>query len=200
MIIVAMVVIFVIALTAPAYLDSFGLYRVRVTVVDNRGLLSESTVLISALGGEPKRTAGGWEVDVPAKNRSADHSLTLIAIDKTAFSRAEVIVNLDHDYTPAVKMVLQPDTSAEILGTIFEDADEVRPVRGAVVHVVGFENEAVTTGLGGDFVLKAHAGDGQLVKLTAQANGYQTITDWRQAGKAPVELRLLPLKPRGRSR
>jgi hypothetical protein len=70
-------------------------------------------------------------------------------------------------------------------------ADESgKGIAGALVSVVGYQNEAVKTTEGGNFTLPAHAADGQQVLLHAEKEGHEAANQWHPAGDFPATITL----------
>jgi hypothetical protein len=194
-VVLAVVVLATVPILAPIYLNNLGLYRVRITVTRKGTPAQEADVKCSG-SGEVLKTGSGWECDVPAKTRPAGGLLTVYAADRSAFLRGSETLKLENDYAPAVSLSLEPDLSATINGSVLDDAEPGKPVAGAHIHIVGHESEGVVTTSTGDFTLKAHAADGQQVKLAVACEGYEPFFDWRQAGSMPTEIRLVRDKGR----
>lgn len=171
-------------LAASTFLQSRGVYRVRVAVLGlNRSPVEDARVT-SSNGGEPKKVEGGWEFDIPPQSRPADGGLKLFASEKNAFLVGSSTLVLDKDYFPTVEIQLDRDTSATVRGDVIDE--HRRSVSGATVSIPGYPNVATTDAMG-NFVLPAHAADGQIVRLRAQKN--QLTADVSvPAGDKPVEL------------
>jgi hypothetical protein len=166
------------------YVQSRGLYRVRVVVLGTDKMPDNDAQVISSNGGEPKQVEGGWEFDIPPQSRPADGKLKLFASEKNAFLAGNSTLVLDKDYFPTVEIQLDRDTSAIIRGDVIDE--QRRPVAGAHVWIPGYPDDAVTS-VRGNFALPAHAADGQIVRLRAQKD--RLIADVSApAGSAPVEL------------
>jgi hypothetical protein len=119
----------------------------------------------SSNGGEPKKVAGGWEFDIPPQSQPADGRLKLFASVMNAFLAGSSSLVLDRDYFPAVEIQLDRDTSGIIRGDVIDE--HRRSVAGAHVSIPGYPDVAVTDEMG-NFVLPAHAADGQSVQVRAQ--------------------------------
>jgi hypothetical protein len=165
------------------YLQSRGLYIVRVFVlgIDKQPVDDAS---VTSSNGEPKKIQGGWEFDVPPQSRPADGKLKLFASVKNGFLAGNATVVLDKDYFPTVEIQLDRDTSATIRGDVIDE--HRRPVAGAHVWIPGYSDDVVTDERG-NFVLPAHAADGQMVRLRAQKE-HLTADENFPAGSKPVEL------------
>jgi hypothetical protein len=170
-------------LLSSTYLQSRGLYRVRVVVLGT-DKLPDNAQVISSNGGEPKKIEGGWEFDIPPQSRPADSKLTLFASEKNAFLAGRSTVVLDKDYFPTVEIQLDRDTSAIIRGDVIDE--HRRPVAGVHVWIPGYPDDAVTDERG-NFVLPAHAAEGQMVRLRAQKEK-STADMSAPAGSTPAEL------------
>jgi hypothetical protein len=164
------------------------LYRVRVNVLDPQGNSVSEADVQSSVGGEPQRIAGGWEFQIPEEQVPASREVTFRARHENAFRRGQTTFELRKARSPAVEVQLAADVSADIAGVVVDE--ENRGIAGALVFVVGHDEEAVTTSETGGFRLAAHRADGQQVQLRAQREGYQSVTMWHQAGSTPVTLRL----------
>ena len=142
-----------------------GLYIVRVFVLGLDKQPVDDASVTSSNGGEAKKIQGGWEFDIPPQSRPADGKLKLFASEKNAFLAGNSTLVLDKDYFPAVEIQLEHDTSATVRGDVLDDHG--RSVAGARVSIPGYPDVAVTDGMG-NFVLPAHAADGQIVQVRAQ--------------------------------
>jgi hypothetical protein len=173
-------------LASSTYARSRGLYRVRVVVLGTNKLPDNDAQVISSNGGEPKKVEGGWEFDIPPQSQPADGKLKLFASEKNAFLAGSSTLVLDKDYFPTVEIQLDRDTSATVRGNVVDE--HRRSVVGASVSIPGYTDVAVTDAMG-NFVLPAHAADGQIVRLRAQKDQL-TAEVSIPAGDASVELML----------
>jgi hypothetical protein len=163
---VAVVLILGLApLLSSTYLQSRGLYLVRVFVLGTDKQPVDDARVTSSNGGEPKKIQGGWEFDIPPQSRPADGKLKLFASEKDAFLAGNSTLVLDKDYFPAVEIQLERDTSAVLRGDVIDE--HRNSVAGAHVSMPGYPDVAVTDEMG-NFVLPAHAADGQIVQVRAQ--------------------------------
>ncbi len=163
---VAVVLILGIApLVSSTYLQSRGLYIVRVFVLGIDKEPVDDARVTSSNGGEAKKIQGGWEFDIPPQSRPADGKLKLLASETSSFLAGSSTLVLDKDYFPAVEIQLEHDTSAMVRGDVIDDHG--RSVAGARVSIPGYPDVAVTDEMG-NFILPAHAADGQIVQLRAQ--------------------------------
>lgn len=179
--------IFVVSLAplaASTFLSSRGIYRVRVTVLGPDRTPIEDAQVSSSSGGEPKKTADGWEFDIPPQSRPADNKVVLRATVKNAFLSGQSTVFLDRDYYPTSTIEVTPDTSATIRGVVLDE--RLRSVAGASVSIAGYGEGTVTDRMG-NFVLQAHAADGQIVQVRAQ-KGPLVGNVSAPAGRTPVQI------------
>jgi hypothetical protein len=138
------------------------------------------------MGGEPKQVAGGWELDIPRSKLPADGRVTVHASKESAFLSRSDEVRLGADLATSVTVHLAANPVNHGQGH--------RPRRGGEgpgrvqVSIVGYEGEAVSTGSAGQFVLPAHAADGQQVQLHAEKAGYEAVTQFHPAGTFPANL------------
>jgi hypothetical protein len=154
-------------LLVSAYLQSRGLYIVRVFVlgIDKQRIDDPSVSVTSSNGGEPKTVKGGWEFDIPPQSRPADGKLKLFASVKNAFLAGNSTLVLDKDYFSKAEIQLAQDNTAMVRGIVIDE--HRRSVAGAQASIAAYSDIAVT-GKMGNFVLPAHAADGQMVHLRAQ--------------------------------
>jgi hypothetical protein len=152
-------------LLSSTYLQSRGLYIVRVFVLGTDKQPVDDARVTTSAGGEPKKIQDGWEFDIPPQSRPADGKVKFFASVKNAFLAGNSTLILDKDYFPAVEIPLEQDTSAMVRGDVIDDHG--RSVVGAHVSIPGYPDVAVTDGMG-NFVLPAHAADGQIVQVRAQ--------------------------------
>src|SRR5882672_716467 len=91
-------------LVSSAYLQSRGMYRVRVLVLGTDKQPVDAAHVTSSNGGEPKKVEGGWEFDIPPQSRPTDGKLTLLASAPNAFLTGQSTLVLDKDYFPYVEV------------------------------------------------------------------------------------------------
>jgi hypothetical protein len=171
-------------LLSSTYLQSRGLYRVRVVVLGLDKQPVDDAHVISSNGGELKKVEGEWEFDIPPQSRPADGKLKLFASVGSAFLAGNSTFVLDKDYFPTVEIQLDRDTSATVRGVVIDQ--HRRSIAGAQVSIPGYSDFALTDQMG-NFVLPAHAADGQIVQVRAQKDqlvGSMSVP----AGKEVVEL------------
>jgi hypothetical protein len=84
---------------------------------------------------------------------------------RSAFLVGNATLMLDTDYFPTVEIQLDRDASATVRGIVVDERG--RSVAGADVSVPGYTDVAITDRMG-NFMLPAHAADGQIVRVRAQ--------------------------------
>jgi len=167
-------------LLASTYLDSSGIYRVRIEVFNPAKEPVHDAEITSSAGGELKKTDAGWEFTIPREEKPANGEATFRAALKNAYLAGNSTLKLEKDYFPQLTIQLAPLPSVEVRG-IVED-ENGRSIEGARVWVQGYDDIA-TTGPTGSFSLPSHAADGQQITLHAQ-KGDMTGDRTAYAGKA----------------
>jgi|ERR1035438_8367678 hypothetical protein len=161
----AIVVPGVTPFAASAYLQSRDVYHVQVVVVRPDQSPADIAQVKSSNNGALKMVAGGWELDIPAQNRPVDGKVTLSASVKDEFLKGKSTLVLAQDYYPTATIQLVAETSAKVRGVVVDE--DLSAVAGAKVSIDGYPDIAVTDPKG-NFVLPAHAGNGQIVEVQAQ--------------------------------
>lgn len=183
----AIVIVALAPIIAPLYMNSVGIYRVRVVVLDDRQTPTNDAKVTCSMGGEVKKVEGGWECDIPAKTKPTDGKMQAYAAISDAFLTGRAELELKDDYSPVATIQLSADTSARIMGIVVDESNN--PLEGAHVGVVGYDSERIVTKAGGNFSLPAHKADGQRVQLFAFKEGYAASPqEWHQAGNHPVTI------------
>jgi len=172
---------------APVAADN-GVYRVRIIVLGPDGNPAEDAAVVSSLGGETKKVAGGWELDIPSARPGSSRRLTVQAAEPSAFLQGSAEIDLGEDREPSVTIRLRADSSAKVRGAVVDA--EGRALAGVRVSVAGREAEGVITGTDGGFVLAAGASTGQQVQLSAEKTGFEPLRQYHPAGDEPAVLRL----------
>ena len=186
-VVTAIMIIALAPMVAPAYLNSYGIYRVRVVVLDERKVPTNDAKVICSVGGEVKKVEGGWECDIPSKTKPADGKMQAYARMDDAFLIGHAELELKDDYSPVATVQLAQDTSALVLGIVTDESNQ--PVEGARVQVVGYDSEAAVTKAGGGFSLPAHKANGQQAQIFAFKEGYTASPpEWHQAGDHPITI------------
>jgi hypothetical protein len=161
------------------------IYHLRVTVLDPQNTPVNDARVWSSTDAIPKKVDGGWEFSIPAGSKPSDGKLTIYAQVENSFWRGTRDVQLADDYYPTAAVLLSADDRAQIRGIVTDAAG--RAVTGARVSVVGYPAEAVSTKEDGNFVLPAHAADGQQVELHAEKQR-KAVDQWHPAGRFPATL------------
>lgn len=162
---IGIIVLGITPFAAASFLQSRGIYHVQVVLLRPDQSVEDIAQVKASTGGELKMVAGGWELDVPQPARPADGKVTLSAIAKDEFMKGESTVVLAQDYYPAATIQLVAETSAMVRGVVVDE--DLGVVAGAKVSVGDYPELAVTNGKG-NFVLPAHAGNGQMVEIHAR--------------------------------
>jgi hypothetical protein len=164
--------VFLVLGLAPLYvchlLQSRGVYHVKVELHRSDGSPIYYAQLKSSIPGWLQIFEGGWRLDVTQENRPIDGHIAFAAAAKDEFLKGSSTLTLADDYYPTVRILLTPDTSANIRGVVVDEG--MVAVSGVTVSVVGYP-ETTLTDEKGKFVLPAHAGNGQMIQLRAQKNG-----------------------------
>jgi Carboxypeptidase regulatory-like domain len=152
-------------LLASTYLDSSGIYRVRIEVFNPAKEPVHDAEITSSAGGELKKTDAGWEFTIPREEKPANGEVTFRVALKDAFLAGNSTLKLEKDYFPQLTIQLAPLPSVDIRGVVQDENG--RPIEGARVWVLGYDDIA-TTGPTGSFTLPTHAADRQQITLVVQ--------------------------------
>lgn len=158
------------------------LYRLRVTVLAPDGRPSNDAMVSTSVGGEILKAHQGWEILLPRNRRG--QALTVFASHPEAFLQGREEVTLGENFAPPAIEIQLSRREAEVRGTVVDS--QGHGVAGAIVSVVGFEQEAVETSASGDFHLPAHAAERQTVRLRVVKDGISNEFEAR-AGDLPVQ-------------
>lgn len=142
-----------------------NIYHVRVIVLGPDHSPAENAYVSSSAGGEPKRVESGWEFDIPPQTRPADGRVVFYASVKSSFLSGNSTLVLANDYFPMVTIQLNSDASASLRGVVVDEHGAA--VARAEVSIVGY-SDVVVTNETGNFLLPAHAAEGQIVQVRAQ--------------------------------
>jgi hypothetical protein len=158
---IAIVVLGLAPLIASTFLQTRGVYRIRVVVL---GLDAQPVrdAEVTASGGEIKKADESWELEVPPQTRPADGRLNLFASVKNAFLAGHSTLVLADDYYPTVTVQLAPLPAVTLRGIVKDEFG--RSVAGARVSISGYQ-EIATTNQMGNFELPSHAAEGQMVSV-----------------------------------
>jgi hypothetical protein len=160
-----LIVVGVAPLVASTFLASRGIYHVRVIVlgVDNQPV-NDAEINTSA-GGEKKRTANGWEIDIPPQSKPVDGKVTVYAKAPNAFLAGEATFTLERDYFPTVEIRLAKSPSVTIHGDVLDDNQKA--VADADVTLPDC-SQSTKTDVHGLFALDSCVAKGQMVKIRAE--------------------------------
>ena len=161
---VTIVVLGLAPLAASTFLQSRGVYRIRVVVLapDKQPVHNAE---LSTVGGEIKKADGSWELEIPPQTRPADGKLSLFASVKDAFLAGSSTLVLADDYYPTATIQLAPLPPVIFRGIVKDELG--KSVAGAHVSISGYQ-EIATTNEMGNFELPAHAAEGQMVSVHAE--------------------------------
>ncbi len=151
--------------------QSRGVYHIQVLLVRPDGSPVYYAELKSSHGSELKISEGGWRLDIPPQTRPADGKVTFSAAVKDEFLNGASTLTLADDYYPTITIPLAAETSAKIKGVVVNE--KMAAVSGATVSVAGYPEVTITDSKG-NFVLPAHAGNGQMVEVHAEKDGVMT--------------------------
>lgn len=160
------------------------LYQIRVTILGLDGQPTDSAELSSSVDGVQKQLSGGWELEVPVAKRPASGRVALWAT-QGPLSSPRIEIELGRETILAQELQLER-VEVDLRGIVVNEAGEAIPE--ARVFVVGFEHDFAVTGPGGNFVINAHAAQGERVPLRVVKSGYRTREQSHLAGRAPVTL------------
>ena len=162
-------------------------YRVRVTVIDRQKLPIEGAKVTSSIGGEAHTVAGGAQFVIPAATIPLDKKVKIYVKDESTLLTGIAELQLGNDRNPAVTIQLGFE-EVKVRGRVVDSRGKA--ISGAVVSVVGYGSEAVTTQADGGFELTAHASARQFVKLHIEKPSYKAIDQWHPAGDDPATILL----------
>ena len=165
---------------------SDGIYRVRVTVLDPQQILVDDAKVWSSVGEEPLKVAGGWQIEIQASNKPLDGKIIIFASKKSTFLVGKYELVLENDPNPAITVQMAKNKSAYIRGIVTDEKGKA--ISAARVSIVGYEEETVTTSPNGNFVLQAHAAEGEKVLLHIEAEKHQPLNAWYPVGDKPITI------------
>lgn len=160
-------------------------YSVHVTVVNQQDQLTEESNVESTVKTEKEKIKGGWQIDISKKNLPADHLVEFRATVANDFLAGKSVIELRDDYHPSVKIIVVPDHSAGISGTVVDRNGEA--IKGAKIWTT--LERPVFTDQQGTFSLPPNYGNGQPVELYVH---YEHIDQQQSvnAGTTQVQVRL----------
>jgi hypothetical protein len=174
--------------------DGTAVYRIRVTVLDPRGVPLAGARLRTTASNETTITSEDAAiVAIPKVMLPADGKVTIFADLESAFLHGRRDLQLAADPNPSTTITLESARDATVTGLV-ED-DEGRAIAGATVNVLGGESGA--TSANGGFTLKANAATGGIVRLHVEKSGFRAVDQEHPAGGEPVTI-VLPADPQKR--
>jgi len=129
-----------------------------------------------------------WNIEIQSSNLPSDRKVRVSAENKDAFLQGQKEVTLGEEPNPSVTLVMTRDRSARAFGRVIDK--EQTPIAGALVYVIGHENEVVYTGDKGQFELPAHAAYGETIHVHVEKNWYEPEDVVNFAGIEPVPILL----------
>jgi hypothetical protein len=161
---VAIIILGLAPMVVAKYVKSQDTYHVKVVVVRPDNSLADIAQVKSDIG-EPQMVPGGWELDIPRQKRPADGKVTFSATVKDEFLSGKSTLLLAEDFYPTATVQLAAVTSAMFRGVVVDE--DLKAVAGASVSIEGHPEVVVTDRLG-KFTIPAHAGNGQIVEVSAR--------------------------------
>ncbi len=163
-------------------------YRVRVMVMDPHQTPVNDAKVWSSIGGEPMHVEGGYLFVIAKDTKPADGKVTFYAANDAAYLKGQAPLQLTDDHNPSITVQLANSRDAKVIGIVEDEKQSA--VDGATVSVIGYDTEAAVTKSSGNFLLPAHAADGQQVQLHAEKKGYHPANTWCPAGDTPCSILL----------
>jgi hypothetical protein len=161
----ALLVLGISPLVASTYLESRGIYHIRVVILGTDGQPVNKADLLSSAGGELKQANGNWEFDLAPQVRPSSGLITFYASVKDAYLAGNSSLALEEDYFPTVTIQLVPMPSVILRGIVVDENGKA--AAGARVAVSGYSDIAIADEMG-NFSLPAHHAEGQLVTIRAE--------------------------------
>jgi hypothetical protein len=166
-------------------LTANSIYRVRVTVVDDRNVPVEGTVVRVTAANEAKTTSdGSAELAIPKGSLPADGKVTIFADKEPAFLHGRKELSPGDDMNLSVMIPVAPSLTAAVNGAVQGEAG--RGLKGARVSIPG--GTAVETDADGNFRIANAGSAGQKVLVHAEKSGYKPVSQYHPAGDDPVIL------------
>jgi|SRR5579862_763635 len=157
-------------------------YRVRVAVYSPDDSPVDDAHVESSIGGTTGKIPGGAEIALPSTAKKGQEVTVTAEVAKLGWEGAANL-RLTDDFTPPLRVLLK---GAAIRGTIFNERGT--SVSNAQVSIIGFGEEAVSTGAHGQFVLPSHAHKGDKVHLHAELANLVADKEDYEVGTRPAEL------------
>ena len=83
-------------------------YSVRVLVIDAKEAPVEDAKVTASLGGEAKKTSGGWQIEVPGSSLPASGAVFVYATVDNPPQKGETEIRLDADHNPTATVRVTP--------------------------------------------------------------------------------------------
>jgi hypothetical protein len=176
-----------------------GSVIVRITVLGSDGIPLEDAQVWSSVGGEAKKVAGGWELEIQQSKLPQNRKIIIYASQKSAYLKGhrEIIVGKRNSLTTSIR--LEHDTSAQVKGNVYGVSEAVgkdivkNPIAGATVSIVGSAG-FTTTDTNGFFSLPAFVAEDEEIRLHISKTGYVTKEQYHPAGNTPAYIVLQRIK------
>jgi hypothetical protein len=105
-------------LLTATYLDSRGIYRVRIEIFNPANEQVHDAEITSSAGGELKKTDAGWEFTIPLEEKPANGEVIFRASLRHAFLEGNSTLKLAKDYFPHVDIQLATLPSVNVRGIV----------------------------------------------------------------------------------
>jgi hypothetical protein len=161
-----------------------GIVTVRVTVLGSNKMPTEEAQVWFSVGGEVKKIAGGWEIEIPVSNLPRNGKFTVYAAQQSEHLKGQSVIAVGNRDLVTASIQLERDMSAKVRGTVFDNKSRV-PIEGATVSIIGTA-DAVLTNNQGYFCLPAHAAIGEQIRLHISKTGYQSVDQYHLADEEPA--------------
>jgi Carboxypeptidase regulatory-like domain len=155
------------------------IYHLRVLVVDEKDKLIEDAKVRLSISNEAKKLDGAWQFDIPNASKPQDGQLKIFASQDNEYLKGEANYKLDKDPNPTIKVRIIKDLSSKVSGIVVDENN--RAIPGATVSLVGSQEKTLTNETG-QFILPAHAADGEFIRLHIEKSGYEAINRDHMAG------------------
>ena len=149
--------------------DHISEYHITVTTVDERKNAVEAN-LETSVRSIKSRSGEVWMVDIPASSKPSDGRVRISASNKIDFLQGEAEISLANELNQSVTVVMKKDQSARAVGRVVDKNQD--PISVAIVYVLGYEGNTVTTGLKGEFDIAANAAIGEPIRIHVEKPGY----------------------------
>ena len=166
-------------------LKTAGIYRVRVTAVDETGApISGVRIQVTASNESAETKTGETEVAIPRGSVPFNGKVTIFGAKPSDFLQGSTEIQLASDPNPSVILHLKRDVGASVAGLVEDELG--RGIADAVVTIPG-AGHTRTSG-DGTFSISAHAAPGQPVTLHVDKPGYRPVDQNHFAGTVPATI------------